>query len=98
MADLSKVLNETVGIDEEQFKEMITQNSLFQNVYKLDAKFASDFDDEDADDDADDDDFEEEDEDLFDEDELEEEGYEEDFDFDEEEEEEDDEENLGKYN
>ena len=93
MADLSKVLNETVGIDEEQFKEMITQNSLFQNVYKSDIMLASDFDDEEEDDD---DDFKEEDEDLFDEDELEEEGYEEDFDFDEEEE--SDEEELGTFN
>jgi len=95
MADLSKVLNETVGIDEEQYKEMITQNSLLQNVYKSDIMLASDFDDEDEEED-DDDDFKEEDEDLFDEDELEEEGYEEDFDFDEEEE--SDEEDLGTFN
>ena len=95
MADLSKVLNETVGIDEEQYKEMITQNSLFQNVYKSDIMLASDFDDEDEEED-DDDDFKEEDEELFDEDELEEEGYEEDFDFDEEEE--SDEEELGTFN
>jgi hypothetical protein len=98
MADLSKVLNETVGIDEELFKEMITQNPLCQNFYKSDVLLASDFDDEDEDNDDADDDFEEEDEDLFDEDDIEEEGYEEDFDFDEEEEEEDEEENLGKYN
>lgn len=95
MADLRKVLNESVGVDEEFFKEMITQNPLFDETYKSDAMFASDIDDEDEDDLEDD--FEEEDEDLFDEDELEEEGYEEDFDFDEEEEE-GSEEDLETYN
>ena len=96
MADLRKVLDESVRVDEELFKEMITQNPLFHEAYKSDAMFASDIDDEDEDDLEDD--FEEEDEDLFDEDELEEEGYEEDFDFDEDEKEEDEEEDLGKYN
>ena len=96
MTDLSKVLNEAVGIDEEQFKEMITQNSLIHDAYKSDILFASEYNDEDED--VEDDDFDEEDEDLFDEEELEEEGYEEDFDFDEEEEDEEDEEDLGKYN
>ena len=96
MIDLSKVLNEPVGVDEEPFKETILQNPPFQGTGKSDIIFASEFEDEDED--IEDDDLEEEDEDLFDEDELEEEGYEEDFDFDEEEKEEEDEEDLGKYN
>ncbi len=96
MLELSKVLNETVGIDEEQLEEMINQNPSFQDKPKSNVFFASDYDEEDEDDQEDD--FDEEDEDLFDEDELEEEGYEEDFDFDEEDENEDDEEDFGKYN
>lgn len=96
MADLRKVLNETVEVNEDLLKEMITQNPLFHEAYKSDTVFASDIDDDDEDDLEDD--FEEEDEDLFDEDELEEEGYEEDFDFDEDEKEEDEEGGLGKYN
>jgi hypothetical protein len=95
MTDLSKVLNDNAGVDDEQFKEMITQNSLFKDIYKSDIRLASDLDD---DEDEEDDDFDEEDEDLFDEGELEEEGYEEDFDFDEEDEEEDESEDLGAYN
>jgi hypothetical protein len=98
MTDLSKVLNDNAGVDDEQFKEMIAQNSLFKNIYKSDIRLASDLDDDDED--VEDDDFDEEDEDLFDEDELEEEGYEEDFDFDEEDEDEDEDESddLGAYN
>jgi len=96
MADLRKVLNGTVEVNEDLFKEMITQNPLFHEAYKSDPLFASDIDDEDEDDLEDD--LEEADEDLFDEDELEEEGYEEDFDFEEDEKEEDEEEGLGKYN
>ena len=96
MADLRKVLNETVEVNEDLLKEMITQNPLFHEAYKSDTLFASDIDDDDEDDLEDD--FEEEGEDLLDEDELEEEGYEEDFDFEEDEKEEDEEEGLGKYN
>jgi hypothetical protein len=96
MADLSKVLNETVEVSEDLFKEMITKNPLFHEEHISDSMFASDIDDDDEDDLEDD--FEEEDEDLFDEDELEEEGYEEDFDFDEDEKEEEEEGDLGKYN
>jgi hypothetical protein len=96
MIDLSKVLNEPAGVDEEPFKEMITQNPICQDAGKSNIIFASEFEDEDED--IEDDDLGEEDEDLFDEDELEEEGYEEDFDFDDEEKEEDEEEDLGRYN
>jgi hypothetical protein len=92
MTDLSNVLNDITGVDNEQFKEKIAQNSLFKDIYKSDIRLASDLDDEDEDEE----DFDEEDEDLFDEEELEEEGYEEDFDFDEEDE--DESEDLGAYN
>lgn len=85
MADLSKVLNDSIGIDEYLFKEMIAGS-----FYNSDLLFANDYEDEDEDED---DEFEDEDEDLFDEEDiLEEEGYEEDFDFDEEEEDDSDEE------
>jgi hypothetical protein len=95
MADLSKVLPETVVVDEEQFKEMITQNSLVPNAYNSDLLFSPDYEEEDEDED---DELGEEDEDLFDEEEpLEEEGYEEDFDFDEEEEADEGEADLGKF-
>jgi hypothetical protein len=97
MIDLSKVSNETAGIDEVQLllSELLSQNSSLINDDKAAVRLASDYEDGDEDD-FDDEDFEDEDEDLIDEDELEEESYEEDFDFDEEEEE--DEEDLGKYN
>lgn len=94
MAELSKVLNDSAGIDGELFKELIAKKSLFQDELESKTMFASDFDDEDDVDE--DDDFDEE-EDLFDEDELEEEGYEEDFDFDEEENDDSEEEDLNSY-
>lgn len=95
MAELRKVLNDSAGMNEDQFKEMITQNSLFPDTYNSNILFASDFEDEDEEEEE----FEEEDEDLLDEDELvEEEGYEEDFDFDEEEDEEAEDEDVGTYN
>ena len=93
MAELSKVLNDSAEIDEDLFKKMISENSLFPAAYNSETLFASDLDDEDDEDE----DFEEEDEELLDEDDLvEEEGYEEDFDFDEEDEPED--EDVGTYN
>jgi hypothetical protein len=94
MPELRKVLNDSAEMNDNHFKEMIFQKSLFPDVYDSDTHFASDLDDEEEEEEE----FEEEDEDIFDEDELEEEGYEEDFDFDEEEKEEDEEEDLGKYN
>lgn len=95
MADLSKALNDSAGMDEDQFKEMIAQNSAFPDACDSETLFTSDFDDEDE---NDEDEFEEEDEDIFDEDELEEEGYEEDFDFEEEEDEKPEDEDVGTYN
>ena len=94
MPELRKVLNDSPGMDEDHFKEMIFRNSLFPDTYNSDNLFASDLDDEEEEEEE----FEEEDEDLFEEDELEEEGYEEDFDFDEEEEKESEEEDLSAYN
>ncbi len=98
MAELSKALNNSAGMDEDEdrFTEMIAHISAFPNAYNSEVLFASDFDDEDEDEEEDE--FEEDDEDLFDEDELEEEGYEEDFDFDEEEEGDDEDEDAGTYN
>ena len=93
MAELSKVLNESAGMDDDQLKEMISKSYLFSRVDCSGILSASEEEEED-----DEDDFEEEEEDLFDETEIEEEGYEEDFDFDEEEEEESDEEDLGTFN
>jgi len=94
MTKLAKVLDASAGMDEDQFKETIAQNSLFPGAHNSDLFLASDFEDED-----DDDEFEEEEEDLFDEDELvEEESYEEDFDFDEDEGEDDEDEDAGTYN
>lgn len=81
MAELSKALNDSAGMDEDPFREVIAQISTFPNAYNSEFLFASDFDEEDEDEEEDE--FEEGDEDLFDEDELEEEGYEEDFDFEE---------------
>jgi len=93
MADLSKVLKETVETDKEQFRECSNQNPLFPNAYNSDLLFSPGYEDEDEFEDED------EDEDLFEEDELlEEEGYEEDFDFDEDEEVDEDEKDLEKYN
>lgn len=96
MTELRIVLNDSIGMDEYLFEEMIDQNSMFPGVYNSDILFASDFEDEDEETEEE---SEEEEEDLFDEDELtEEEGYEEDFDFDEEEDEEPEDEDVGTYN
>ncbi|OGU37244.1 MAG: hypothetical protein A2315_09575 [Ignavibacteria bacterium RIFOXYB2_FULL_35_12] len=95
MTEVSKVLNDSARMDEDQFKEMISRNTFLPDARNSEILFVSDLDDEDEEEFEDEDG--DEDEELFDEDEIEEEGYEEDFDFDEEDDEEPEDEDVRTY-
>ena len=68
MTEVSKVLNDSARMDEDQFKEMISRNTFLPDARNSEILFVSDLDDEDEEEFEDEDG--DEDEELFDEDEI----------------------------